>query len=68
MSAHISEKYRQVEPNRQGGGSPLWRSSTMQPVQTLRMTRLTYRNAAASSHSIRALTECANQPYVSKDN
>ena len=36
----------------------------MQPV---RMTRITYGNAAASYHSIRALTECANQRNVSID-
>ena len=69
MSADISKMYRQVELNRPDRDFHriLWRSNSMQPVQTLRMTRVTYGNAAASYHSIRALTECANQPNVSND-
>ena len=39
----------------------------MKPVQIVRMTRVTYSIAAASYHSIRALTEWANQPNLSKD-
>ena len=68
-SAEVSNMYRQVELNRQDHDFQriLWRSNSMQPVQTLRMTRVTYGNAAASCHSIRALTECANQPNVSTD-
>ena len=61
--------YRQVELNPQDCDFHriLWRSSSMQPVQTLRMTRVTYGNAAASYHSIRAFTECAKQPNVTND-
>ena len=60
--ADISKMYRQVELNRQERDIHrlLWQSISMQPVQTLRMTRVTYGSAAASYHSIRALTECAN--------
>ena len=39
----------------------------MQPVKTIRMTRVTYDNAAAFYHSIPALTECAKQPDVTND-
>ena len=59
--ADISKMYRQVELNRQERDIHrlLWRSNSMQPVQTLRMTRVTYGSAATSYHSIQALTECA---------
>ena len=69
MSADTSKLYRQVELNPQDLDVHrlLWRSSSMEPVQTLRMTRVTYGNAAASYHSIRALTECAKQPNVTNE-
>ena len=69
MSADISEMYRQVELNPQNCDfhRRLWRSNSMQPVLTLRMTRVTYGKAAASYQSIRALTECAKQPNVKND-
>ena len=61
--------YQQVELNPQDRDFHriLWGSSSMQPVQTLRMTRVTYGNAAASYHSIRALTECAKEPNVTNN-
>ena len=69
MSADISKVYRRVELNSQDRDFHriLWRSNSMHPVQTLRMARVTYGNAAASYHSIRALTECSKQPNVTND-
>ena len=69
ISADFSKMNRQVELYRQNRDFHriLWRSNSLQTVQTLRLTRVTYGNDAASYHSIRALTECANQPNVSID-
>ena len=61
--------YQQYERKRQDRDFHriIWRSSSVEPVQTLRITRVTYGNAAASSHSIRASTEFAYQPNVTND-
>ena len=58
----ISKIYRQVELNRQDRDFRriLWRSDSTDDW-------VMYGSAAASHHSIRALTECANQPNVSID-
>ena len=45
----------------------LWKFTADGPVETLRMTRVTYGVASSSYHSIRSLRECANLSEVSTE-
>ena len=61
MSADVAKMYRQVEldPDHRDYHRILWRFNPTGPIDTYRMTRVTYGVASSSYHSIRALLECA---------
>ena len=62
MSADVAKMYRQVELCYKDKDLHrlLWRFKPTDPIDTYRMTRVTYGVASSSYHSIRCLTECAN--------
>ena len=62
MSADVAKMYRQVElcPKDKDLHRLLWRFQQGEPVDTYRMTRVTYGVASSSYHAIRCLLECAN--------
>ena len=67
MSADIAKMYRQVELCKKDKDyyRIFWRFDKQQPIDTYRMTRVTYGVASSSFHVIRSLVECANLEGVS---
>ena len=67
LSADVAKMYWQVELDKADRDFHriLWRFIADGPVETLRMTRVTYGVASSWYHSIRSLRECANLSGVS---
>ena len=67
MSADIAKMYRQVELCKEDKDYHriFWRFDRQQPIDTYRMTRVTYGVASSSFHAIRSLVECANLEGIS---